>query len=270
MNINEILTQAKINGVDGVQTAIDDLGKIVSAHKTAVNTAIDAYYASMAKSEDVIKQRLGALEAQQRRIDSDIAATGSALAQAAVSADNTQLERIQTRLSDLEAQKGALAIQIERLNVSQFPRDTKLFQDAVTCRGKQLSALKEVEEALLEIGRNIRTQIHSLESALTRMGNCSTRDTLMRRFDDMRDDYYRKETIMARLAKREKEDAQKAKYAAAAERNAAMFAEIERRKQENKPVLPEFQTIQSDGYTVRSRLNHETGKYEEISRCKML
>lgn len=270
MNINEILTQAKPNGTEGLQAAIDSLRKIVDEHEMAVIAAIDAYYAGMAQREDAVKQRLDALEAQQRKIDSDINATGSALAQAAVSGDNTQLERIQTKLSDLEAQKTDLATQIERLNLSQFPRDTKLFQDAVTCRGKQLSTLKEVSEAMDEIVRNIRTQIHALESALTRMGNCSTRDTLMRRFDDMRDDYYRKETIMARLAKREKEDAQKAKYAAAAERNAAMFAEIERRKQENKPVLPEFQTIQSDGYTVRSRLNHETGKYEEISRCKML
>lgn len=266
MNINEILTQAKTNGTEGAQAAVDSLREIVSEHETAVSTAIDAYYAGMAQREDAVKQRLDTLAAQLRRIDSDITATGSALAQAAVSGDNTQLERIQTNLSDLETKKTDIATQIERLNLSQFPRDTKLFQDAVMCRGKQLSALKEVSEALDEIAMNIRTQIHALESALIRMGSCNTRDTLMKRFDDMRDDYNCKETIMARLARREKEGAKKAGYAAAAERNAAMFAEIDRRNREKKPALPEFQTIQQGGYTIRSRLNHETGKYEEISR----
>ena len=103
MNINEILTQAKPNGTEGLQAAIDSLRKIVDEHEMAVIAAIDAYYAGMAQREDAVKQRLDALEAQQRKIDSDINATGSALAQAAVSGDNTQLERIQTKLSDLEA-----------------------------------------------------------------------------------------------------------------------------------------------------------------------
>lgn len=266
MNINEILTQAKINGTEGAQAAIDSLRKIVDEHEIAVIAAIDAYYAGMAKSEDAIKQRIDALATQQRRINSEISAMGPALTQATVSGDNDQLKQIQDKLSELEAQKAATATQIEILNTSQFPNDTKLYKEAVACREKQLSALDEVSEAMDEICCYVRAQITAWEAVLTRAGACSTRDELVRRYTAMCDDFHSKETISNRLAKREQEDAKKAKYAAAAERNAAMFAEIDRRNQEKKPAPPEFQTIQEGGYTIRYRLNHETGKYEEISR----
>lgn len=130
MNINEILTQAKAKGTEGIQTAVDDLWKIVREHEAAVGSAIDAYYAGAVKVEDTVKRRLNALTAQQRRINSEISAIGPALTQATISGDNAQLKQIQAKLSELEAQKAATATQIEMLSASQFPNDTRLYKEA--------------------------------------------------------------------------------------------------------------------------------------------
>ncbi len=270
MNINEILTQAKINGTEGAQTAIDSLRKIVNEHETAVIVAMDAYYAGAVKVEDTVKQRLSALEAQQRRINSEITAMGPALTQATVSGDGAQLKQIQAKLSELEAQKAATATQIEILNTSLFPSDTKLYKEAAACREKQLSALNEVSEVLGEICSYVRAQITAWEAVLTRAGACSTRDELMRRYTAMHDDYHSKEMIRERLARREQEDAKKAARAAAVERQKAMFAEMDRKEQERHQReaanRPEFITQQNPGVTIRYRLNHQTGEYEEVGR----
>lgn len=270
MNINDILTQAKAKGTEGIQTAIDDFWKIVREHEAAAGSAIDAYYAGAVKVEDTVKQRLNALTAQQRRINSEISAMGPALTQATISGDNAQLKQIQAKLSELEVQKAATATQIEMLSASQFPNDTRLYKEAAAHREKQLSVLKEVREARLEICRYIKDQIRSLEKVYERACVPIETDNTLRRYTTMYDDFHSKQTIGERLAKREQEDTKNAARPVAVEKPKAMSAETDQKEQDRSKRevdnRPEYFTKQTLGYNIRYRLNRETGEYEEVSR----
>lgn len=269
MNMKDVVSQALDNGAEGVKSALADLRQKAGEYQTASNNACDIYFAGVTERENAVRQRLADLRGQQKGITARIEAMGPVLAQSTVAGDHNALARIQSDMTDLEAQRASVSTQIELLLSTQFPQDAELYDSVSSCRNMEAVMLKKINEARQALCTYAQEQAAIWQSVYEEAARSIVTDT-KRRFDSVQNDFESKETIQERLSRRDKEAAKQTAHEAALARQKAMLEEMEReeeeRRQREAANRPEYKTVQAPGVTIRYRLNHETGEYEEVAR----
>ena len=269
MNINEIIACAKEGGPERVKSALADLRKKAGEYQVTSNNACDTYFTGVTERENAVRQRLADLRGQQKSIIARIEAMGPVLAKSTVAGDHNALAQIQSDMTDLEAQRAAVSTQIELLLSTQFPQDAESYRSAAAYRNAEEVVLKKINEARQAICAYAQEQAAIWQSVYQEVARSIVTDT-KRRFDAVQNDFESKETIQERLSRRDKEAAKQAAHEAALARQKAMLEEMEReeeeRRQREASSRAEYKTEQRPGVTIRYRLNHETGEYEEIGR----
>lgn len=172
-------------------------------------------------------------------------------------------------MTDLEAQRAAVSTQIDLLLSTQFPQDAELYNSAVAYQNIEASVLKKINESWQALCTYAQEQAAIWQSIYQEAARSIDTDT-KRQFIAIKNDFDCKETIQERLSRRDKEAAKQSAREDALAKQRARFAEmdrgIEERRQREASRRPEYITKQTPGVTVRYRLNHATGEYEEIGR----
>lgn len=269
MNMKDVVPQALANGAEGVKSALEDLRQKAGEYQAASNNACDIYFAGVTERENAVRQRLADLRGQQKSITAKIEAMGPMLVKSTIAGDNKVLGQIQSDMTDLEAQRAAVSTQIELLLSTRFPQDAKLYDSVSSCRNMEAVMLKKINDARQALCTYAKEQAAIWQSVYEEAARSIATDT-KRRFDAVQNDFHCGETIQERLSRRDKEAAKQAAHEAALARQKARFEEmdreIEERRQREAVMRPEYKTVQESGSTIRYRLNHETGEYEEIGR----
>lgn len=269
MNMKDVVSQALANGAEGVKSALADLRQKAGEYQAASNNACDTYFAGVTEREDAVRQRLADLRGQLKSITARIEAMGPTLAKSTIAGDNKVLAQIQSDMTDLEAQKAAVSTQIELLLSTQFPQDAELYDSAAAYRNVEDTVLKKINEARQALCTYAQEQAAIWQNVYEEAARSIATDT-MRRFEAVQNDFNSKETIQERLSRRDKEAAKQEAHEEALARQKArmeeMDREIEERRQREASSRPEHITEQRPGVTIRYRLNHETGEYEEVAR----
>lgn len=269
MNMKDVVPQALANGAEGVKSALADLRQMAGEYQAASNNACDTYFAGVTERENAVRQRFADLRGQQKSITAKIEAMGPVLAQSTIAGDNKVLAQIQSEMTDLEAQRAAVSTQIELLLSTQFPQDNELYAAVSSRRNMEAVMLKKTNDARQALCIYAKEQVAIWQSVYEEAARSIVTDT-KRRFDAVQNDFESKETIQERLSRRDKEAAKQAAHEVALVRQKEMLEEMEReeeeRRQREASSRPECITEQRPGVTIRYRLNHETGEYEEIAR----
>lgn len=116
----------------------DELGAALQGSIAACVDAVNAYFADVARKRETIAARVANLRAEHSRISDEISSFAPALADATITGDNTALDSIQAKLTELEASKAAVAAQIELLAKVSVKGDAAAFDAA----NKQAEALE--------------------------------------------------------------------------------------------------------------------------------
>ena len=269
MNMKDVVPQAMANGAECVKSALSDLRQKAGDYQAASNNACDTYFAGVTERENAVRQRLADLRGQLKSITARIEAMGPTLAKSTIAGDNIVLAQIQSDMTDLEAQKAAVSTQIELLLSTQFPQDAELYDSAAAYRNVEATVLKKINEARQALCTYAQEQAAIWQSVYEEAA-CSIDTDTKRRFEAVQNDFNSKETIQERLSRRDKEAAKQAAREETLARQKArmeeMDREIEERRQREAANRPEYKTVQAPGVTIRYRLNHETGEYEEVAR----
>ena len=117
----------------GASAALELREEIIAGLKGQISDtmqAINGYFADREKRQKAISDRIEALKNQREALEAEVAAIGPRLAAATISGDVNTLEQIQSRLTDLEAQKAAISAQIELLSGVSVAGDKELFGKA--------------------------------------------------------------------------------------------------------------------------------------------
>lgn len=130
MNIQEILNTAKEHGAEAVRAAFAELRQENQVITAEAQAAYEAYFADVRQRETRIRQRIEVLGQDRDALSEEIRAMRSALVAATVEGDTGTVSRIQGDMADIEAQKAALAVQIELLSDAKAPGSKELFQAA--------------------------------------------------------------------------------------------------------------------------------------------
>lgn len=269
MNMKDVVPQALANGAEDVKSALADLRQKAGEYQAASNNACDIYFAGVTEHENAVRQRLADLRGQLKSITARIEAMGPTLAKSTIAGDNKVLAQIQSDMTDLEAQKAAVSTQIELLLSTPFPQDAELYDSAAAYRNVEDTVLKKINEARQALYTYAEEQAAIWQSVCQEAARSIDTDT-KRRFDAVQNDFNSKETIQERLSRRDKEAAKQAAHVAALARQRARMKEMEQEEEERRQRevanRPEYKTVQAPGVTIRYRLNHETGEYEEVAR----
>lgn len=269
MNMKDVVPQALANGAEGVKSALADLRQKAGEYQAASNNACDTYFAGVTERENAVRQKLADLRDQQKSITAKIEAMGPMLAKSTIAGDNKVLAQLQSDMTELEAQRAAVSTQIELLLSTQFPQDAELYDSAAAYRNVEDTVLKKINEARQALCTYAQEQAAICQNVYEEAARSIATDT-KRRFEAVQNDFNSKETIQERLSRRDKEAAKQAAHEEALARQKArmeeMDREIEERRQREASSRPEHITEQRPGVTIRYRLNHETGEYEEVAR----
>ena len=142
MNIQEILNTAKEHGAEAVRDAFVELRQENQKITAEAQAAYNAYFADVRQREARIRQRGEALGQERGILSEKILAMRPALVAATVEGDTDMVNRIQSDMADIEAQKATLTTQIELLSEAQVPGSKELFQ-AADSKLKELRAANE-------------------------------------------------------------------------------------------------------------------------------
>lgn len=130
MDIQEILNQAKAHGIEAVTAAAEELKRQGQQSRQEAKAACRAYFADVEKKEAKVKRRLNDLAQQEAGIKAKISAMQPGLIDATVSGDTNAFNRLQDELADMEAQRAAVATQVQLLSSAQLPGNLELYKAA--------------------------------------------------------------------------------------------------------------------------------------------
>lgn len=130
-----MIDQTKMNQFKehGAAAALELRGEIATALKDRINAtmqAVNVYFSDRKKRETAIADRIKALKDQKTELEELVADYAPRLANATLSGDSADLENIQVELTNLEAQKSAIAAQIGLLSGVAVSGDKELFTAA--------------------------------------------------------------------------------------------------------------------------------------------
>lgn len=130
MDIQEILNQAKAHGIEAVTAAAEELKRQGQQSRQEAKAACRAYFADAEEKEAKVKRRLDNLAQQEAGIKAKISAMQPGLVDATVSGDTNAFNRLQDELADLEAQRAAVATQMQLLSSAKLPGNLDLYKAA--------------------------------------------------------------------------------------------------------------------------------------------
>lgn len=130
MEIQKILDQAHQHGIAAISAALDEMRSQKKQYWQEGTTACQAYMDDAKEREAKVKQRLDDLARQETGIKAKISAMQPGLVDTTVSGDTKAFNRLQDELANLEAQRAAIATQIQLLSSAQVPGDPKLYKAA--------------------------------------------------------------------------------------------------------------------------------------------
>lgn len=158
MDIQKLLEQAQEHGIDAIAAAVEELKRKGQQAEREEGTAYQAYFADVEQREVKVKQRLAGLVQQEEEIKRKITAMQPELVNATVSGDTDTFNWIQDALADLEAQRAAVATQVQLLSSVPLPGDLELYKAAEVQRGACAKAIEQCESALKSIDEFVREQ----------------------------------------------------------------------------------------------------------------
>lgn len=146
------VTQKAIDAVSehGAAAIAAILSKLKEERQTAAaetQKAVDAYFTDVAKREAALKEKVNELNGQKEALASKIKSMEPMLVNATISGDSEALTKVQNMIADIEAQKAAVAAQIELLSNTRVPGSKELL-DAVEAKEKTLGEVRAVEGAI--------------------------------------------------------------------------------------------------------------------------
>lgn len=130
MDIQEILNQAKAHGIEAVTATAEELKRQDQQSRQEAKAACRAYFADVEEKEAKVKRRLADLAQQEAEIKAKINAMQPGLVNATVAGDSEAFDRIQSDLAGMEAQRAAVATQMQLLSSAQLPGNLELYKAA--------------------------------------------------------------------------------------------------------------------------------------------
>ena len=158
MDIQEILNRAKAHGIEAVTAAGEELKWQGQQSRQEVKAACQAYFTDVEEKEAKVKRRLADLAQQEAEIKAKISAMQPGLVNATVAGDSETFDRIQNDLTGMEAQRAAVATQIQLLSSAPLPGDLKLYKAAESQCGVSGEASQRCQTELEDIKDFVREQ----------------------------------------------------------------------------------------------------------------
>lgn len=158
MNIQEILEQAKAYGIEAVTAAVEELKRKGQQSRQEAKTVCWAYFTDVEEKEAKVKRRLADLAQQETEIRAKISAMQPGLVSVTVAGDSEAFDRIQNDLAGMEAQRAAVATQIQLLSGAPLPGDLELYKTAETQCGVSGEVSHRCQTELEDIKAFVREQ----------------------------------------------------------------------------------------------------------------
>lgn len=158
MDIQEILDQAKAHGIEAVTAAVDELKRRGQQSRQEAKAACQAYFTDVEEKGAKVKRRLANLARQEAEIKAKINAMQPGLVSATVAGDSEAFDRIQNDLAGMEAQRAAVATQIQLLSGAPLHGDLKLYEAAEAQCGVSGEASQRYQTELEDIKAFVREQ----------------------------------------------------------------------------------------------------------------
>lgn len=149
------------HGADAVAAILSKLKEEGQAVAMEAQKAVEAYFADVAKREAALKAKVDELSGQKETLASKIKSMEPMLVNATISGDSEALARVQGAIADIEAQKAAVAAQIELLANARVPGSKELL-DAVEAKEKMLGEFQAVESAIQQQIKAIAEHEHDV------------------------------------------------------------------------------------------------------------
>lgn len=173
MDIQKVLDQASEHGIAAISAAVEELKRQGQQAEREEDTACQAYFADVEEREAKVKQRLAGLAQQEEEIKRKITAMQSELVNATVSGDTDTFNRIQDALADLEAQRAAVATQVQLLSSAPLPGDLNLYKAAEVQREACKEKIEQCKAVLNSIDEFVREQAKAWDSLKRELGYIS-------------------------------------------------------------------------------------------------
>lgn len=158
MDIQEILNQAKAHGIEAVTAAAEELKQRGQQSRQEAKAARQAYFTDVEEKDAKMKRRIAHLAQQEAEIKAKISAMQPGLVNATVAGDSEAFDRIQNDLVGMEAQRAAVATQIQLLSGAPLPGDLKLYKAAETQCGDSDEVTQRCQTELEDIKAFVREQ----------------------------------------------------------------------------------------------------------------
>lgn len=190
------MDQFKENGGAAALKLRDRLASSLQGRITETTQAVNAYFADLKKRKQTIAERIEELKGKLGELDGKVSSYGPRLADATISGNSAALGIIQAELTNLEAQKGAIASQIGLLSGVSVSGDEALFAEA-DGKAKELDRFwTEIQGDLSELSSFANEQAElwlKVANLSTIGGNIMPRRSVFDRVTEMRRDFEKKE-----------------------------------------------------------------------------
>jgi len=158
VEIQKILDQANEHGIVAISAAVEDLKQQKEQSWQESSAACQAYFADVKEREDKVKRRLDDLARQETGIKAKISAMQPGLVNTTVSGATAAFNRIQEELASLEAQRAAVATQMQLLSSAPMPGNLELYKAAETQCDACDETLKQLQSEFDSIREFVREQ----------------------------------------------------------------------------------------------------------------
>lgn len=158
MEIQEILDQANEHGIMAISAAVEELKQRGQQSRQEAKAACQAYFTDVEEKDAKVKRRLAHLVQQEAEIKAKIRAMQPGLVSATVDGDSETFDRIQSDLASMEAQRAAVATQIQLLSGAPLPGDLKLYKTAEAQCGASGEVSQRCQTELEDIKAFVREQ----------------------------------------------------------------------------------------------------------------
>lgn len=167
MEIQKILDQANEQGIVAISAAVEKLKQRRQQSEREADAAYQAYFSDVEEREVKVKRRLDDLAQQEAGIKAKISTMQPGLVNATVSGDTDTFNRIQDELASLEAQRAAVATQMQLLSSAQLPGSLALYKATEA----QYDALEETLKQLQSEFNRIRDFVREQAKAWDRLSD---------------------------------------------------------------------------------------------------
>lgn len=161
MDVQKVLDQASEHGIAAISAAVETLRQQGQQAEREADAAYQAYFSDVEEREGKVKRRLADLAQQEEEIKRKITAMQPGLVNATVSGDSDAFSRIQEDLTSLEAQRAAVATQMQFLSSAPLPGNLELYKAAEAQSEVYDKAIAQCRSELESIQEFVRDQVEA-------------------------------------------------------------------------------------------------------------